>query len=165
MRHSGILLALCVLLAWSISSHAALTPGARYFSGQVRVGLAQSTVCRVEIVFSPDLGSVTTRSISTLQHLSNTGELIWVGLGPYKANFLAARALYRYQDPTPGAIVKDLVLNTAGPAAPTKYSVLYWHNDFSHHDPMVCDRLVEATSPADLQAMDEAFANFDSLKP
>ena len=153
------------LLCLPLTSHAALTPGARYFSGKVKVGLVQSTDCYVEVLFAPDFSRITTRSVSTLQHLSSSGELIWVGLGPYTANWLPARALYRYQDATPGATIKDLVVNTNGPATPIKYAVLFWHAQFGHHDPVVCDGLIEAKSPADLQAMEEAFANFDNLKP
>jgi hypothetical protein len=165
MKNPVCIVTFLFLFGWSTVSFAELTPGARYFTGKVKLGISQTTTCYVEVLFTPDLSRITTRSISTLQHVSPAGEPIWVGLGPYTANFLAARSLYRYQDATPGAPVKDLVVNTSGPAAPIKYGVLFWHASAGHHDPIVCDGLTEATSPADLQVIDEAFARFDSLKP
>ncbi|NJM10295.1 MAG: hypothetical protein HC883_05400 [Bdellovibrionaceae bacterium] len=61
--------------------------------------------------------------------------------------------------------MKDLVVNTVGQTTPIKYGVLYWHAEAGHHDPIFCGNLTEATSSADLKAMDEVFANFDNLKP
>lgn len=144
---------------------AALTPGARVFTGETRIGLAARSPCYVELLYSGDLASVTTRSITPLPHTATNGETSWVALGPYTASFVPSRSLYRYQDATPAALVKDLVVMTPGGSLPTKYAVLFWHAEASHHDPISCERLTEATSPQDLQTISDAFANFEQLKP
>ena len=144
---------------------AGLSPGAKYYTGEVKIPLTPSSVCYVEVIYSADLTQLSVRSISTLPHLSSDGAQIWIALGPYVANFLPTRALYRYQDLTPGALVKDLVVQTADQHTPTKHSVLYWHAQAGHHDPVICDTLNEKTSPEDLQKVDEVFSEFDNLRP
>lgn len=153
------------LLTFKSVAHAELTPGARYFSGQVKVARSQPTTCSVEMLFSRNAGQVQVRSISTLQHLSSAGQLIWIGVGPYTANYFMDRSLYRYQDQTPRALVKDLVVNLSTQGTPTKHAILYWHNQAGHHDPVICEGLVEKTSAQDLREVEKAFARFDELKP
>jgi len=163
---SKILKILVLAAAYSsLTAWANLTPGARQFTGQVDVNSSAPTPCYVEILYSPDLSAITVRSISTLQHLSPSGELIWVALGSYTASFVGPKSLYRYQDGTPGATVKDLVVNTNPQTSPTKHGVLFWHAQAGHHDPVICENLTEVTSPEGLVAIDEVFAKFDELKP
>ena len=158
---------LAVLIAYLVSplALANLTPGARYFTGQVNVNMGQPTTCYIETLYSPDLSMLAVRSISTLQHLSPAGQPIWVALGPYTATFFAAKNLYRFQDAAPGATVKDIVINTNGQSNPIKYGVLYWHADAGHHDPIFCENLTESATPSELEAIGRVFANFDSMKP
>lgn len=146
-------------------SHAQLTPGARYYTGLVKVANSQPTICYVEALFSNDLGQVQTRAISTLPHLSSSGQLSWFAVGPYTANFFIQRSLYRYQDPTPRALVKDLVVNISNEGVPLKHAILFWHTSAGHHDPVVCDGLIEKTSVQELQDLEQAFSRFDELKP
>lgn len=157
------LVASLIALTASVS-HAGLTAGARYFNGVVKAQFGQDTPCYVEVLYSPDLNQVTTRSISSLPHLSPSGEQIWIGLGPVTANFLPDNGIYRFQDPNPGAPVKDLVLYTSGQTNPVKLGALYWHAEGGHHDPVFCESLVEATTPEALAAIDAVFATFDGLK-
>lgn len=154
-----------VVLAFSVSSQAALIPGAQYFKGQVQVGRGQLTTCYVEILNSEAANQIQVRSISTLQHLSSSGQLIWVGVGPFVAQFVPARMLYRYQDATPRALVKDMVVNLSAQGLPTKHAILYWHNQAGHHDPVVCDKLISQTSAQELLEVETAFSRFDELKP
>ena len=157
-------LAACLVALGGISAQCDLTPGARYFSGQMNVSFSAPTACYLELLYSPDLSTVTVRSISTLPHLSTSGQPVLVGLGPYNARFLAPRGLYRYQDSTPGATVRDLIINTSGQTTPTRLGVQYWHAEAGHHDPMFCDGLSEATSQSQLEVMDAVFANFENIK-
>ncbi len=165
MFSSTILVFLSLFTVWSFHASAALTPGARYFAGQVKVHLSQPTVCYVEALYSPDLSGAVFRSVSTLPHLSAAGQPVWITVGPYAAQFLPARSLYRYQDAAPGAKVKDLVVNVAGPATPVKFGILYWHAEAGHHDPVVCDGLRELSQAAELKAVEEAFARFENPAP
>jgi hypothetical protein len=150
---------------FSAIAQADLKPGARYFTGQINVNLSQPTTCYLEAFYSQDLSILEVRSISTLQHLSTAGQAIWVALGPYTANYIAAKSLYRFQDPAPKATVKDIVINTSGQVTPIKYGFLFWHAEAGHHDPVFCENLVENSSSSQLEAIDKVFSNFDSMKP
>ncbi|MFN8845459.1 MAG: hypothetical protein ACK5V3_01535 [Bdellovibrionales bacterium] len=146
-------------------SQAQLLPEARYFTGTVKVVRGQTTTCYLEALFSRDLGQVQTRLISTLQHLSPSNQLIWIAVGPITSNFSFQRSLYRFQDPTPRALVKDLVVNVSSQGTPLKHALLYWHSSAGHHDPVVCDGLVEKTSSQELREVEQAFSRFNQLKP
>jgi hypothetical protein len=154
-----------LLLTIGSIANAELKPGAHYFSGQVKVARSQPTTCYVEMLFSRNAGQAQVRSISTLQHLSAAGQLIWIGVGPYTANYFMERSLYRYQDQTPRALVKDLVVNLSNQGTPLKHAILFWHNQAGHHDPVICEDLIEKTSAQDLREVEKAFARFDELKP
>lgn len=165
MGFRSLFIVISLMSAFTSYAFAQLTPDARYFSGQVKVARSQPTTCYVEMLFSRNGGQVQVRSISTLQHLSSVGQLIWIGVGPHTANFFMERSLYRYQDQTPRALVKDLVINLSSQGTPLKHAILYWHNQAGHHDPVICDTLTEKTSAQDLREVEKAFARFDELKP
>lgn len=162
----AIFLQLCFysLFMFSISGKADLTPGARYFTGKVKVAMSEPTKCFVEALYSGDGSQITARSILTLPHLSASSELIWAAVGPYTANYLPTKSLYRYQDTTVAAPVKDMVIQTVNMTTPTKFAVLYWHAEAGHHDPITCEDLVESTTPEQLVEADDAFADFDKIK-
>jgi hypothetical protein len=145
-------------------SHAELVPGARYFIGNVKVFMSEPSKCFVETVYSADLAQVTVRSIKTLPHLSAEGALTWIAVGPYAADYVAAKSLYRYKDAATAAPVKDMVLNTTNQTTPHQYAILYWHAQAGHHDPIKCEELIESVTVEQLAEVEQAFAEFENLK-
>lgn len=117
----------------------------QYFKGQVQIHLSTPQTCYVEIS-SAAPAQVQIRAVTPLEHLSSTGEVLWISVGPYIASALPNRPLYRYQDPTPGALIKDLVLQLNDQAQPQQLSLLYWHSEGAHHDPVRCQNLTPADS-------------------
>lgn len=153
-----------IVVSVAVASHAELVPGARYFVGNVKISMSEPSKCFVETVYSSDLSQVTTRSIKTLAHLSAEGAQVQIAVGPYTADYIAAKSLYRYKDATVAATVKDLVLNTTNQTTPTQFAILYWHAQAGHHDPIKCEELVESTTVEQLAEVEQAFAEFENLK-
>lgn len=155
---------LAITLCFSMVSRAALNPEARYYTGKIKVFMSNPVACYVEVVSPSNSSQVKTRAVMSLPHLSSQGQTIPLAVGAYVAQFVASKSLYRYQDTTPAAPVKDLVLNVVNNIVAKKFSILYWHKSAGHHDPIVCDDLVEAVNPESLQIMDDVFSRFEDIQ-
>lgn len=156
---SSLFLASLLLVSFS-SARAQLNPQAHYSVGEVRVHSSVPVPCYVETVFSEDFTRATVRAVAALEHLNSQGQVTWAAVGPYTGQFFNSRSLYRYQDPTPDALIKDIVLNVDANFSPQKLSLLYWHAEGAHHDPIRCDHLIQQTSPEQLQHVADIFERF-----
>lgn len=162
MLRTSMALSFFILLSASSASWAELTPGAKFFIGRAGAHSTSTAKCYVELLYSANLAEVSARLISPLEHFSPSGASIWVAVGPYTARYIASRSLYRYQDATPGARVKDLVIHTNGPTNPTRLSFLFWHAEAGHHDPVHCQNLKEAQTAEELNEVEDRFKEFES---
>lgn len=158
------IVAIAVLTLGFSFAQADLLPGGRYFTGKVKGAPGSSATCYIELLYSQDLNALQTRSITVLPHGASPSELEWIAVGPYVAQFVGARSLYRFQDSAPRALVRDLAIHTVNRVTPTRYAMLVWHDEAAHHDPVVCESLVEKTSAGDLAEMERVFSRFDDLK-
>lgn len=123
-----------------------------YYKGEVKVHLYGSHPCYVEVDESLKDQQLIVKAITPLEHLSSTGEITWISVGAYAAALLPGKNIYRYQNATPGAPIKDLVINVGPQRELEKLSLLYWHAEASHYDPIRCLHL---TRPSSSQEADE----------
>ncbi len=129
-----------------------------YFVGE------QTTVskeCFVELKYSTDRKQVTLRGIVTNSHeghLAPVGELIadyiFIG-GAFQKNG------YYFQDKTPQASIKQLVLIAEDSQTPTSLTAAIFHD--GHHDPVTCENLMFAENEELVEAM-ELFEDFENLE-
>ncbi len=107
-------------------------------------------------------------SYLTLPHLDrNDGDengVVWLSVEPRLANLIEIkdkdeiRLLYRFQDPTPAAKYKDLVLLLDGESNYFQFAVRYWHA--THYDPVVCKDLIEQKSDQEINDFLAVFPAF-----
>ena len=132
-----------------------------YFIGEQKVSAVDSAECFVELKYSSDNKQVTLRGIVTNSHeghLAPVGELVadftFIG-GSIQKNG------YYFQDKTPQAAVKQLVLIAEDALAPTSLTAAIFHD--GHHDPVSCENLAMAQGDELTEAL-ELFADFDHLE-
>lgn len=148
------------LLAMSCLSYAQFsTP--TYLIGEQKVSAVDSKECFIELKYSSDQKQVSLKAIVT-----NTHENHLIPIGELLADYMFVagsiqKNAYYFQDKTPKAPVKQLLLVAEDPIAPNVLTALVFHD--GHHDPVSCDNLSEATGDKLIEATD-LFANFDNLE-
>jgi hypothetical protein len=131
-----------------------------YFVGEQKVSKSVSEECFLELQYSADETQVQLRGI-----LTNSHEGKYVTVGSLQANYMFVagsiqKNAYYFQDKTPKAPVKQLVLIAENPQAPSSLSAAIFHD--GHHDPIACENLNVAEGD-ELNEAIEFFAEFETI--
>ncbi|MBY0385290.1 hypothetical protein K2X05_09040, partial [bacterium] len=116
--------------------------------------------CFLELKYSADQKMVELRAVVTNAH---EGHLAPIGSLQAQYQFIGGSIQkngYYFQDKTPQAPVKQLVLIAEDPQNPATLIAAIFHD--GHHDPVTCEGIIEATD-AELVEATDLFANFDHL--
>jgi hypothetical protein len=132
-----------------------------YLIGEQKVSAVDSKECFLELKYSGDQKQVSLRAIVT-----NTHENHLIPVGELLADYIfvagsVQKNAYYFQDKTPKAPVKQLLLVAEDPMAPSVLTAAVFHD--GHHDPVSCENLSVATGDELSEAID-LFANFDDLE-
>lgn len=132
-----------------------------YFIGQQKISAVDSKECFLELKYSADQKQVALRGIVTNSHenhLVPVGELVADYM--FVAGSVQQNAYY-FQDKTPKAPVKQLVLVAEDPQNPSVLTAAIFHD--GHHDPVSCENLATATGDELTEAI-ELFSKFEDLE-
>lgn len=133
-----------------------------YFTGVEKSPKGELGPCYLELDYTDDLSQVTVRAVAPHPHESTAAAIVNLAMGPMVATYNSSAKIYRFQDNTDAAAVKDMVLYVEPQQNPSKYGALILHGN--HHDPLFCEAVVPVTEPAALNNIKTIFDNFDSIK-
>lgn len=131
-----------------------------YFVGEQKVSATENKECFLELKYSEDQKLVELRAIVTNAH---EGHLAPIGAIQAQYQFVGGsiqKNAYYFQDKTPKAPVKQLVLIAEDVQNPSSLTAAVFHD--GHHDPMTCDSVTKAVD-AELVEATELFADFENL--
>lgn len=132
-----------------------------YFVGEQKISATENKECFLELKYSADQKMVELRAIVTNGH---EGDLAPVGVLQANYQFIGGSVQkngYYFQDKTPKAPVKQLVLVAEDVQNPTSLVAAIFHD--GHHDPVTCVAITAAVDAELVEAI-ELFANFDNLQ-
>lgn len=131
----------------------------RYFVG-LQPGSKTSQECYLELKSNADPKTVEIRAIVTNTH---EGHLVPIGALQAVYQFISGSIQkngYYFQDKTPKAPVKQLILVSELQQSPTLLMAAIFHD--GHHDPVTCEGLSPAVDD-ELTEASELFADFEHL--
>jgi hypothetical protein len=131
-----------------------------YYVGEQKISSTASSECFLELQYSSDLKEVSLRGI-----LTNSHEGKYAPVGPLSAQYMFVagsiqKNAYYFQDKTPQAPVKQLLLIAEDPQVPTQMSAAVFHD--GHHDPVVCENLLLAEGD-ELAEASGLFSEFETI--